>query len=43
MLSFALVNGVVGSGPGRVVRKTKESTRIPRASGKEGLVYACWN
>lgn len=37
VLSFALVNGVVGSGPGRVVRKTKESTRIPRASGKRAL------
>ena len=41
--SCTLVNGFSGSRPGRDGKKTKASVRRPRASGKEGLVYACWN
>ena len=41
--SCTLVNGFSGSRPGRDGKKTKPSVRRPRASGKEGLVYACWN
>ena len=38
--SCTLVNGFSGSRPGRDGKKTKASVRRPRASGKEGLVYA---
>lgn len=39
----ALINRYLSLGPGRLVKKTKESRRSLRASGKEVLVYACWN
>ena len=41
--SCTLINGFSGSRPGKDGKKTKASARRPRASGKEGLVYACWN